>query len=59
MLWNHPTVAALSAYLAGKLAPPEEPSPAVVDRLSGPVDSVLDSLFDSVESTPAGVEISS
>ena len=59
MLWNYPTVAALSAYLAGKLAPTEEPSPAAVDRLSEPVDSVLDSLFDGVESTPAGMETSS
>ena len=53
MLWNHPTIAALAAYLAKKLAPQEE-SVDDVDLLPDSGVSVLDALFDSVESAPAG-----
>lgn len=53
MLWNHPTITSLAAYLAKKLVPREE-SADDIDLLPDPADSVLDSLFDSVESTPAG-----
>ena len=56
MLWNHPTVATLAAYLAKKLAPEEETMVDAIDTLSGPADSVLDTLFDRIESTPTGTE---
>ena len=54
MLWNHPTIASLAAYLAAKLSPGDGSEGDV----GVPADStsVLDSLFDSVESSPAGVE---
>jgi phthiocerol/phenolphthiocerol synthesis type-I polyketide synthase D len=55
MLWNHPTVASLAAYLANKLLP-QEYSESDVDVASGSAGSVLDALFDSVESAPAGSE---
>jgi hypothetical protein len=50
MLWNHPTVSALAAFLADKVAPTDR-----ADDVPGPhsvADSelgVLDDLFDSVE----------
>jgi phthiocerol/phenolphthiocerol synthesis type-I polyketide synthase A len=53
MLWNHPTIASLAAYLAKKLAPQEE-SDDDIDLLPDSGDSVLDALFDSVESAEAG-----
>ena len=58
MLWNHPTIEALAAHLAEKLSPPESPDVAGtgVEELGDSESSVLDSLFDSVESSPAGVE---
>jgi phthiocerol/phenolphthiocerol synthesis type-I polyketide synthase A len=54
MLWNHPTIASLAAYLAAKLSPGDGSEGDV----GVPADStsLLDSLFDSVESSPAGVE---
>ncbi|HEU4362420.1 MAG TPA: KR domain-containing protein, partial [Mycobacterium sp.] len=51
MLWNHPTVAALAAYLAQKLLP-EEASAAEPADDSG--SGVLNDLFDSVEAAGAG-----
>ncbi|WP_133054961.1 type I polyketide synthase, partial [Mycolicibacter hiberniae] len=57
MLWNHPTTAALAAHLAGKLVPQEDSGGGVApadDDLPDSADSVLDELFDSVESAPAG-----
>ncbi|MGQ9408438.1 acyltransferase domain-containing protein [Mycolicibacterium gilvum] len=45
MLWNYPTIGALAAYLAEKVAPQAVAEAAEED--SG--DSLLDSLFDSVE----------
>jgi phthiocerol/phenolphthiocerol synthesis type-I polyketide synthase D len=60
MLWNHPTISSLAAYLAEMLAPQRMPHD---DRDEGGVDSMLDSagsvldeLFDSVESASAGRE---
>ncbi|UVO12585.1 KR domain-containing protein [Mycobacterium sp. SVM_VP21] len=57
MLWNHPTTAALAAHLTGKLLPQEDVSgnaAATNGELPEPADSVLNELFDSVESAPAG-----
>nr|WP_082952523.1 type I polyketide synthase [Mycolicibacter sinensis] len=57
MLWNHPTTAALAAHLTGKLLPQEESGddPAAANgALPESADSVLNELFDSVESAPAG-----
>jgi hypothetical protein len=55
MLWNHPTLTSLAAYLANELSPQQD-SEADVDSLPGPPSNVLDSLFDQVESIPASVE---
>jgi phthiocerol/phenolphthiocerol synthesis type-I polyketide synthase A len=55
MLWNHPTIASLAGYLAKKLSPhtlSEDDS----DAVDGSPDSVLDSLFESIESTSASTE---
>ena len=54
MLWNHPTVAALAAHLADKIAPQE--SDDVDDEFDTESDGLLDSLFDDVESSPLGAE---
>ncbi len=48
MLFNHPTIASFATYLANQLVPNAD-GDEVVDDDSG--DSLLDSLFDSVEST--------
>ncbi|HZN81208.1 MAG TPA: beta-ketoacyl reductase, partial [Mycobacterium sp.] len=48
MLWNHPTIASFSGYLAEQLVPQE--SSDGDSEIDGSTDSVLDSLFDSVES---------
>ncbi|WP_264033425.1 acyl carrier protein [Mycolicibacillus koreensis] len=47
MLWNHPTVGALAEHLGTKLAPAQEDTDhsEFTDE-----ESVLDALFDSVES---------
>ncbi|PEG38037.1 polyketide synthase [Mycolicibacterium duvalii] len=49
MLWNHPTIGSLAAFLAEKLLP-EETSEAESGDTDDSSGSVLDSLFDSVES---------
>nr|WP_264017116.1 acyl carrier protein [Mycolicibacter longobardus] len=58
MLWNHPTTAALAAHLTGKLLPHEDTddddSAVAGGELPESADSVLNELFDSVESAPAG-----
>ncbi|HLS00041.1 MAG TPA: acyl carrier protein, partial [Mycolicibacillus parakoreensis] len=57
MLWNHPTTAALAAHLTGKLLPQQDSGddPAAGNgELPESADSVLNELFDSVESAPAG-----
>jgi phthiocerol/phenolphthiocerol synthesis type-I polyketide synthase A len=53
MLWNHPTVAALTAFLAKKLLPQDDLDESDV-VLSDSTSSVLNELFDSIESAPAG-----
>jgi phthiocerol/phenolphthiocerol synthesis type-I polyketide synthase A len=55
MLWNHPTIASLAEYLAKKLSPHKD-SEGDVDVTPNAASSVLDALFDSVESAPAGGE---
>ena len=55
MLWNYPTVASWAEYLTKKLLPQKDS----VDDVDGSPDSsssVLDVLFESVESAPAGSE---
>ncbi|WP_369739238.1 type I polyketide synthase [Mycobacterium servetii] len=49
MLWNHPTIASLSAFLAKKIAPQPD-STERTEETAAPADGVLDALFDSVES---------
>jgi phthiocerol/phenolphthiocerol synthesis type-I polyketide synthase D len=53
MLFNHPTIASLATYVAGLLAPPDAPEE---DSSAEPERSVLDDLFDSVESASASSE---
>ena len=55
MLWNHPTISSFAAYVGELLTPEEEPEEEHVDVTSDSI-SVLDALFDSVESAPAGSE---
>ena len=54
MLWNHPTTAALAAHLTGKLLPEQDSGDETA--LAESDDSVLNALFDSVESAPAGLD---
>jgi phthiocerol/phenolphthiocerol synthesis type-I polyketide synthase A len=56
MLFDHPTIASLAAYLADLLAPPEVPEEDTSDLAFDSAGSVLDELFDSVESASAGSE---
>jgi phthiocerol/phenolphthiocerol synthesis type-I polyketide synthase A len=59
MLWDHPTIASLAAYLAELLAVPEVSEDGLEDAVevtAGSASSVLDELFDTVESTSAGSE---
>jgi phthiocerol/phenolphthiocerol synthesis type-I polyketide synthase A len=55
MLWNHPTIALLAEYLAKKLLP-QENSESDIGLVLDSAGSVLDVLFDSVESAPVGTE---
>jgi phthiocerol/phenolphthiocerol synthesis type-I polyketide synthase A len=55
MLFNYPTVASLAAYLAAKVSP-EKDSDDADGGLADSDSSVLDDLFDIVESAPAGSE---
>ncbi len=50
MLFNHPTVAALAAYLAKRVAPEQDSAEDEMAELSASAGSVLDSLFDRIES---------
>jgi phthiocerol/phenolphthiocerol synthesis type-I polyketide synthase A len=52
MLWNHPTIAALTDFLAKKLLPQEDSDEGDDDQFDS-AGSVLNELFDSVESAPA------
>ena len=56
MLFNHPTVAALATYLANRVAPEQDSSEDEMAALSASAGSVLDSLFDRIESTSAEAE---
>ncbi len=60
MLWNHPTISSLAGYLAEMLAPqqvpPEDRDEDGADLTLDSASSVLDELFDSVESASAGRE---
>ena len=56
MLFDHPTIASLAAYLADLLAPPEVPEEDTSDLAFDSASSVLDELFDHVESASAGSE---
>jgi phthiocerol/phenolphthiocerol synthesis type-I polyketide synthase D len=56
MLFNNPTISSLAAYLAGLLAPAEAPEADAAGLTADSASSVLDELFDSVESASAGSE---
>ena len=56
MLWNHPAISSLAAYLAEMLAPQQVPQEDDADLTFDSESSVLDELFDSVESASAGSE---
>ncbi|HYB80411.1 MAG TPA: type I polyketide synthase, partial [Mycobacterium sp.] len=56
MLFNHPTVASLAEYLAKVIAPPADSETDAMTVLSASAGSVLDSLFDHIESTSADSE---
>jgi len=56
ILWNHPTISALATYVVDMLAPPEAPEEDTTDLAPDSAGSVLDELFDSVESASAGSE---
>jgi phthiocerol/phenolphthiocerol synthesis type-I polyketide synthase A len=55
MLFNYPTIVVLAEHLAKKLLPHTD-SDNDSDALGDSDSSVLDDLFDSVESAPAGSE---
>uniref|UniRef100_UPI0037C5D4D2 SDR family NAD(P)-dependent oxidoreductase n=1 Tax=Mycolicibacterium sp. TaxID=2320850 RepID=UPI0037C5D4D2 len=50
MLWNNPTVSAFAQHVAGLLTPAPQPEPEPVEDTVEESFSVLDALFDSVES---------
>ena len=56
MLFNHPTISSLAAYVAELLAPQEVPQEDAADMVLGSAGGVLDELFDHVESASAGSE---
>ena len=55
-LFNHPTISSLAAYLAEMLEPQQVPQDDEADEPFDAQGSVLDELFDSVESASAGSE---
>jgi phthiocerol/phenolphthiocerol synthesis type-I polyketide synthase A len=55
MLWNHPTIASLTAYLAHKLVGQHD-SDSDTESLIEEASSVLNELFDHVESAPSGIQ---
>nr|WP_232008046.1 hypothetical protein [Mycobacterium gordonae] len=59
MLFNHPTVSALATYLANRVAPEQDSGEDEMAALSASAGSVLDSLFDRIESTSSEAERSS
>ncbi len=56
MLFNYPTVASLASYLAKLVAPQADSGVDEMAVLSASAGSVLDSLFDSIESTSVAGE---
>ena len=60
MLWNHPTISLLAAYVAEMLEPLEEEAQSLLESDEYPafdsVGGVLDELFGSVESASTGSE---
>jgi phthiocerol/phenolphthiocerol synthesis type-I polyketide synthase A len=56
MLWDHPTVSSLSTYLAEILAPAQALDDELDEATTDSESSLLDALFDSVESATAGSE---
>jgi len=56
MLFNHPTVARLAEYLTKLVAPQDASEPDAMAVLSASAGSVLNSLFDHVESTSGDPE---
>jgi phthiocerol/phenolphthiocerol synthesis type-I polyketide synthase A len=56
MLFNHPTVALLAKYLTKVLAPQDGSEEDEMAALSASAGSILDSLFDRIESTTADGE---
>jgi phthiocerol/phenolphthiocerol synthesis type-I polyketide synthase D len=56
MLFNHPTIASLATYVAGLLAPADTPEEDSGGSAAEPERSVLDDLFDSVESASASTD---
>jgi phthiocerol/phenolphthiocerol synthesis type-I polyketide synthase A len=53
MLWNHPTIASLSEYIANRLRPGDDPAP---ESEKASEASVLDALFADAETATAGSE---
>ncbi|WP_456093973.1 acyl carrier protein [Mycolicibacterium litorale] len=56
MLWNHPTIAALTGYLAEILDTEDMSDDSSLDVACESASSVLDALFDSVEAASARSE---
>ena len=56
VLFNHPTISSLAAYLVEMLAPQQVPQEDAVNLTLDSASSVLDELFESVESASAGSE---
>jgi phthiocerol/phenolphthiocerol synthesis type-I polyketide synthase A len=56
MLWNHPTVESLAAYLTAKLVPADVPAADATTASAEPMEGVLDALFDRVEADSATTE---
>ena len=56
MMWDHPTISSLAGYVSEILAPQQAAEEPDVDLTLDSTSSVLDALFDSVESAQAGSE---
>ena len=56
VLFNNPTISSLAAYLVEMLAPQQVPQEDAVNLTLDSASSVLDELFESVESASAGSE---
>jgi phthiocerol/phenolphthiocerol synthesis type-I polyketide synthase D len=56
VLFNNPTISSLAAYLVEMRAPQQVPQEDAVNLTLDSASSVLDELFESVESASAGSE---